>query len=291
MPGWRSCLTFGTALLAAAPVVRAQVPIPPSFGAPPLEVVGACPEAATVRGLLAPLLSAAGARKGPVSIQDLGPQYRIAIDEKAFTFDDPERDCSARAQQAAALVADERRRHPRVLGPPKWTIEKGIVFDVASTANGAVWVPGAEFRGAYGPGRWSLVGAAGARGPATLTFQNDWKAELLRFPLDAGVRLTVYRWRLRPWFVLGGSVTLTGILGENLVETDRVWRADPGALLLAGATLPVWGRLGLAAALNIRWQPRPYFLDVAPVGRVGETPTWWFGLSLNYTVDGERSSP
>jgi hypothetical protein len=84
---------------------------------------------------------------------------------------------------------------------------------------------------------------------------------------------------------------VTGILGQNLVETDRVWRIDPGLLLLAGATLPVWKRIGGAAALNVRWQPRPYQLDVTPAGRVGETPVWWLGLSLNYTLDGEASSP
>jgi hypothetical protein len=191
----------------------------------------------------------------------------------------------------AAVVAGDLHPHPRVLGPPRWTIEKGLVFDVASGANGALWAPGAEFRAAYGPHRWSLVGAAGARGPVTLTFQNDWKAELLRFPLDAGARFTMHRSRFRPWVVVGGSLTVTGILGQNLVETDRVWRIDPGLLLLVGATLRVWGRLGGAAALNVRWQPRPYQLDVSPVGRVGETPVWWLGLSLNYTLDGQASSP
>jgi hypothetical protein len=125
----------------------------------------------------------------------------------------------------------------------------------------------------------------------TLSFQNDWKAELLRFPLDLGARVTMYQWRLRPWVVLGGSATVTSLMGQNLVETARMWRLDPGLLLLVGATLPVWGRLGGAIALNVRWQPRPYQLDVTPVGRVGETPVWWLGLSLNYTLDGEPSSP
>jgi hypothetical protein len=30
---------------------------------------------------------------------------------------------------------------------------------------------------------------------------------------------------------------------------------------------------------------------VAPVGTVGETPTWWIGVSLNYTIDARPSSP
>jgi len=28
-----------------------------------------------------------------------------------------------------------------------------------------------------------------------------------------------------------------------------------------------------------------------PFGTVGETPAWWFSLSLNYTLDGKRSVP
>jgi hypothetical protein len=75
------------------------------------------------------------------------------------------------------------------------------------------------------------------------------------------------------------------------VQTDRVWRLDLGALAMVGATLRVTGRLGVAAAIAVRWQPRHYQLQVEPVGRVGETPGWWIGLSLNYTLDGKPSTP
>jgi hypothetical protein len=215
----------------------------------------------------------------------------VAIGTEATTLDDPARDCGARARQAAAMVAGGLAPHAPVLGPPAWTIEKGLVFDVAPRAGGAVWSPGAELRGAYGSGRWSLVGAAGARGPVTLVFEHGWQAELLRFPLDAGARLTIYRWRVRPWFVVGPSLTVTGILGENLVDVDRQWRVDLGALAMVGATLRVWRRVGVAAAIALRLQPRPYQLQVTPAGTVGETPVLWLGLSLNYTLDGEASSP
>src|SRR6185436_6894187 len=111
--------------------------------------------------------------------------------------DDPARDCEARARQAAVVLAGGLRSHRQVFGPPLWTIEKGLVFEVASSGGSAVWAPGAEFRGAYGSGRWSLMGAAGARGPVTLTLASAGKAELLRFPLDVGVRVTMRRGRLR----------------------------------------------------------------------------------------------
>jgi hypothetical protein len=210
-----------------------------------LNVVGACPDAAEVRRLLAGLVSAEAARAAPVSVEDRGSRFRIAVREESTMLDDPARDCHERARQAAVVAASELQPRAIVLGPPVWTIEKGLVFDVAPTSAGAVWSPGAEFRGAYGSGAWSLVGAAGARGPATLSLANGWKAELLRFPLDAGARLTSYRWRLRPWVVLGASATVTGIIGQEVVQTEREWRLDLGALVMAA---PPSGSPGVSAS-------------------------------------------
>ena len=59
------------------------------------------------------------------------------------------------------------------------------------------------------------------------------RAEVLRLPLDAGARYTSYRWKLRPWFVVGGSATVTGIIGHELVDTER-----RNAIARAISTLP-----------------------------------------------------
>jgi hypothetical protein len=256
-----------------------------------LEVVGACPDAESLTRLLAALLPGDEARAAVASIEDRGPRYRIVTRGGATTYDDPARDCAARARLAAMVIANEARPHPPVLGPPQWTIEKGVVYELAPRSAGMVSSWGAEFRGAYGSERWSLVAAAGARGPVTLTFDGGYKAELLRFPFDAGARLTLHRWRLRPWIVLGPSLTVNAFLGQDLVETDRQWRLGIGGLAMAGATLPVRNRLGVAAAIAVRWEPRPYRLEAAPAGQVGESPVWWLGISLNYTIDGEPSRP
>ena len=279
------------ALTAATETTRAAPVEAPREGGIVVEVVGGCPDADAVQLALAGILSTEEAAGVSLSVQDQGPHYRIVVREAATTLDDPGRACAARARQAAVVMAADLRSHPVILGPPIWTIEKGIVFDVAPGTRGPAWAPGAEIRGALGSGRWSLVGAAGARGPATLSFEADWKAELLRFPLDLGARVTAYWGRFRPWLVLGGSVTPTAILGQNLVETDRQWRLDLGALAMVGATLRLLGRIGVAAAISVRWQPRPYQLQVVPHGTVGETPAWWLGLSLNYTLDGKASRP
>jgi hypothetical protein len=284
-------LSAVAALLATAARGARASDAPADRGTPAVNVVGACPDAAAVRVLLSELLSADEARTAAIAIQDRGPRYRVEVREAARMVDDPARDCAARARQAAVFAANQLQTPKLVHGPPEWTVEKGIVFDAAFPAGGAVWSPGAEIRGAVGSNAWSLVGAAGARGPVTLALDHGVKAELRRFPVDVGARLTSYRWRLRPWLVLGGTATLTGILGQELVETEREWRIDLGALAMIGATLPMFGRLGGAAALSVRWQPRVYELRVAPLGTVGETPAWWFCLSLNYTLDGKRSVP
>jgi hypothetical protein len=278
------------ALTLAAGTTRAA-PVEAPTEAIALHVVGACPDADAVRRALAGILSPDETDGVALAVQDQGAHYRVVVREAATTLDDPGRTCGARARQAAVVIATDLRSHPVVLGPPIWTIEKGIVFDVAPGSQGPAWAPGAEIRAALGSGRWSLVGAAGARGPATLSFEGGWKAELLRFPLDLGARVTAYWGRFRPWLVLGGSITPTAMLGQDLVETDRQWRLDLGALAMVGATLRVLGRIGLAAAIAVRWQPRPYQLQVVPQGTVGETPGWWLGLSLNYTLDGKASSP
>jgi hypothetical protein len=278
------------AILAAAPVPGAaafEQPVPDGLS---LEVVGACPEAAVVRRLLGDFVSLDEARRATVAIQDQGRNFRIAVGGVATTIDDPARDCTRRARQAAVVAASALQDREVVLGPPVWTVEKGLVIEMAPGAN-ASWAYGAEMRGAYGSGPWSLFGAAGARGPVTLTLDQGWVAELLRLPLDAGYRLTSHRHRLRPWLGLGASVTGTRLVGRNLLEMEPAWRLELGALAMAGATLPVTGRMGVAAALAIRWAPRAYRLQVVPTGTVGETPRWWFGLSLNYTIDGAKSSP
>jgi len=289
--------TAGLAAFLAMTLTSICRPAAAGDAQPPLDgltlnVVGACPDGDAVRRLLAVLVSDAEARAAPVVIQDRGPHFRVAVRDTAMMFDDPERDCAARARLAAAMAVNELHVRRLVFGPPNFTIEKGVVFDATETSEGLVWAPGAEIRGAFGSKPWSIVGAAGARGPVTLPLMNGWKAEELRFPLDAGVRLTSYRFgRFRPWFVIGGSLTVTGIIGHELVQTDRVWRLDPGALGMAGVTLRMFGRIGGMVALVVRWQPRPYELEVVPAGHVGETPKWWIGVSLNYTLDGKGSTP
>src|SRR5262245_49167901 len=231
-------MPFAAALAVAAAALAAAdaAPRPPGGDAAPnadgltIDAVGACPDGGEVRRLLAGLVSPEQARAAPVSVQDRGPHFRIAVGEFATMLDDPGRDCAARARMTATVASSALQKQHVIFGPPGWTIEKGLVFDATSSNGTFLWAPGAEIRAAYGSRAWSLVGAAGARGPVEVPVENGWRAELLRFPLDAGGRLTGYFGRFRPWLVLGGSATVTGIVGQESVQTDRQGRLGLGAL-------------------------------------------------------------
>jgi len=255
-----------------------------------IDVVGACPEATAIRELLGGLVTADETRSAGVSVQDQGTRFRIAVGKTATTLEDPARDCGARARVAATVAATTLQSRHVVLGPPAWTVEKGGVVDTTPSASGS-WAPGLEIRGAFGSGSWSLFGAAGARGPVTLTLDGGWKAELLRFPLDAGLRLTGHRWRWRPWLGFGGTLEVNGILGQGLSQSEREWRTSLGVVAMVGLTVPLLARLGVSAAFSVRWAPYHYRLEVVPEGQVGELPVLWLGPSLSYTLDGKRSSP
>ena len=174
-------------------------------GPPTVNVVGTCPDEASVKRLLDQLLPGDEPGAATVGVYDRGSWYGLSVNGQPTTLNDPARDCAARARQAAIIAAGElRSAHPLVLGPPSWTVEKGFVFDFASFAGTTVSAPGAEIRAAWGSEPFSIFGAAGLRA-ATLSLQNGWKAELVRFPLDGGARYTLYGWRLRPWVGLGRS--------------------------------------------------------------------------------------
>src|SRR5262245_14473361 len=110
------------AALSARPAGATDVAPPADVAeALTLDVVGACPDAASVRRLLSQLGSAVDARAAPVSIQDRGARVRVAVRETAMMLDDPARDCDRRARQAATIAATELQSREIVFGPPVWT--------------------------------------------------------------------------------------------------------------------------------------------------------------------------
>ena len=218
--------------------------------APTIDVIGACPDDAAVRRVLTELVPPDAANAAPVRVEDHGAHVRVAVREAATTLDDPARDCAARARMAAAFAATELLAQRIVLRTAGVDDGEGHHLRGRAVAGGRGVGARRRVSGRVRPRRWSLFGSAGARGPATLMLDHGWEAELLRFPLDGGARITARWGRFRAWLNLAASLTITGIMGSELVQTEREWRADLGALVMGGATLRVTDRLGLSAALD-----------------------------------------
>ena len=151
-------LAIAIAALLTPAAAAAQAGVP----APAVEAVGACPEASAVRGLLGPLVSASEAGAATVIVQDRGLHFRVMVGASVTMLDDPGRNCAARARAAAVVAANALQVNKVVLGPPTWTVEKGLVIEAAFDHGEPLWSYGAEIRGAFGSKPWSVVGAASA---------------------------------------------------------------------------------------------------------------------------------
>ena len=154
-----------------------------------------------------------------------------------------------------------------------------------SGAHGDV-AAGVELRAAMGA-RWfgGAVGI-GALAPTTGVFETVTVRQQ-RFPASLAL---VMRHRLSPSFELGAelglALALLTIRGENLAGGSRATRLDTGARLAVEARGPRFAR-GLVpfAALHAEIFPRPYVLDVDPLGQVGETHHLWIGAAAGVSLD------
>ena len=91
-----------------------------------INVVGACPDAAAVRRLLAELLSDGdAARTEPVTVQDRGPRYRVAVGEAAAMVDDPARDCAVARAPGGGVRGGTAARPEAGPGPAEVDGRKG----------------------------------------------------------------------------------------------------------------------------------------------------------------------
>src|SRR4029450_5291832 len=109
---------------------------PPRAGALPAPVPRLPPD----------LLTPDEARAAPITVQDRGDRFRIAVRSAATMLEDPARDCAARARQAAVVAATTLQAQRIALGPPDGTIERGLVIELPGAAGEPLWSVGAEFR-------------------------------------------------------------------------------------------------------------------------------------------------
>jgi hypothetical protein len=148
-------------------------------------------------------------------------------------------------------------------------------------------VAGGDLRGAIGR-RWlGLVATAGVLAPTTSRY-SAVPVRQQRFPLSLG--LTVVK-GVAGGIQIGGDLAVAlspfTVRGEGLVEASSELRLDVGAraALAVGVTNLV-KRSVLFAEIHAEVYPRPYNLNVEPLGGIGITSKLWLGAAAGVWFGG-----
>lgn len=299
--------------LVALPSLAA--PIPSLAASIEVEAAGRCPAQDAVAAALAPVLGREPAR--PLSaaprVVDLGDRFEVTAAGQRGQYDDPARDCRERARIAAVFIAlalnppelqpsppepsaptapataevpllraDVRGGEPAA---PTW-VAAGAAARLDGAAAGddpaqTVLVGGGELRGAFGRRGWGVVATAGVLAPATARF-GTIPVRQQRFPFSLGVTAI----GAAPWgFQVAGDAAVVvapfTVRGEGLQSGAAAWRVDVGArLALALRSPPLAKRSIFFLEVHAEAFPRPYHLDVGPVGTVGTTSKLWLGAAV-----------
>lgn len=290
---------FGSALTVAATVAA-----PLSAMAAPsidVDVAGDCPSVAQVEeqlGAAMPEVAQGNVSEGAVvlSVRDLGGTYSVAILETNRTFVEPSRDCVERARVVsvvAALAMDplnvpyEAEQETAPAPPERSDSAPGLAIwlgtEVSRVPNASLGVgPVLHVRGARG---FSVL-------DALLGFRSGMRSEFndassvvytLPFALSALMR------HLGDGYTAGAgagvAVDVISVRGRGLPLPAAGTRAAIGANVSVYLTIPLQAQLGAFANLSASYFPRPYSLEIAGRGVVGETATVWAGLSTGITYD------
>jgi hypothetical protein len=254
-----------------------------------------CPsreELATALGRLLPrtqLLFEAQNANGRLKISDLGASYRVELDGRERTIEDPERRCPERARTTAVFVF--LTLEPPAMSVPEPSAKKpfsiqlqiGGLFQAAPRGepNNSLFVGGGELRLAIGARYLAAVLAAGGTSPAEMRFSSipPGKVRLIQIPFDIGVRAFLER---RRFF---GAIDLSVAIAASIYDALGVPGAIQRTRLDLGARLGIlaarqWGRLGGFLGIHAVVYPRPYDLFVAPQGQLGSSPAFWIGATV-----------
>jgi hypothetical protein len=297
--------------LATLPALTATTAA--SAASPEVDSVGACPGREAVAAALAPVLPRGPLRPTLVAprVVDLGDRFEVTAAGQRAEYLDPTRDCRERARVAAVFIAlaldppQLQSPPPAVQQPPAkvevpsppvtapveeplapaWVAAAAAArIDGASAGAGPAQtslVAGAELRGAVGRGRWGVVAAAGAMAPVTARF-GMVSVRQQRFPLRLGVTATTGG---PGSFQLGGEVAVVvapfTVRGEGLQGGTAALRLDIGARLAIALRSPAVAKRGIFfVEVHAEVFPRPYHLDVGPLGTVGTTSKLWVGAAI-----------
>jgi hypothetical protein len=175
---------------------------------------------------------------------------------------------------------------------PTWmAVGIGGRVDGASLGDGpspTALVAGAELRAAVGR-RWvGGFAAAGILSPASGQF-GSVTVRQQRFPFSLGVTAVVGNPRdFRLAVDVGVALALLTLRGQKLASASSEARLDVGGRVAVGLRFPGLGggRIVAFTDVHAEFYPRPYQLDVDPLGAIGSTSRLWLGASMGAWWEG-----
>jgi hypothetical protein len=311
----RSILSLAPA--APAPESAAAAPAPAAPIA--VEAAGECPSREAVAAALAPVLGGAAAPAAPPRVTDLGDKFEVSAAGQTQQYVDTARDCEERAREAAVFIALALRPPTyRAPAPPPAPPADGVATararpPVAPTpvAEDARWGGvaiaarfdgsaagdssteelgvGAELRGALGRGAFGVVASAGILAPN----QGRYASVVVRqqrFPLGLAVatRRTLAR-DLELGAAVGLALVPFHLNGNGLSTSTPSTRLDTGARVAVELrrALPA-GRMSAFLDFHAEYFPRPYVVEVDPLGDLGSTGRLWIGAAAGVWLEAGR---
>jgi hypothetical protein len=204
-----------------------------------------------------------------------------------------------RSPPAAAPPAGEVERQPSVRAPatapaaaPSAWVSLAVDARLDGGGSPATEVaPGAELRVAVGRRHFGVVAAGGILAP-TETRYVSVPVRQQRFPLSLAVtaRRDVSR-ALAAGIALGVALVPFTLSGSGLAASTPAARLDTGARL----AIELWftglsRRMTPFVDLHAEYFPRPYVVDVDPLGDIGTTGHLWVGAAagVGFEAGGPR---
>jgi len=281
---------------AAGPPTVASV----NVGSLVVDARGDCPSGAAVTAALLPVIGnvSVPANSAP-RVSDLGDRFEAAAAGQSGLYVDPARDCVERARVAAVFIALALNPPSFQSPPPRAAVPKPVrrrwlQVGAAARMDGATTGNAPPDTALVWGGELSLAAGSGAfGGVVTAAALSSSVAQFSRFNPTVGVREqrfpfgVAFRFqgdgpaRLRLGAELGAALVLATFKAEDLQMTSSAVRLDVGLRGALQLRLPVGGH-GLApfVGLHAEYFPKPYKLDVDPIGTVGSSSRLWLGATV-----------
>lgn len=231
-------------------------------------------------------------------VSDLGDRFEAAAAGQTGLYVDAGRDCAERARVAAVFIALALNPPTFQSAPPRppaakplrhsWLqVGAAVRIDGASAGNSPQetalpW--GGELSVAAGHGLFGGSLSAGVLRSSVARFNRFDAAVAVReqrFPFSAALRFQGdLPGRLRLAAELGAALVVATFRAEELQMNSAARRLDVGVRCAAALRLPVTFRnFAPFVGLHAEYFPKPYRLDVDPVGTVGSSSRLWLGAS------------